>query len=993
MSDLMRIFVSLALVAVSTYASMAQRVVMSGILRQGGYSYVDGSRVHPDSLLIEGRIVESLVKRDLIDAFMIPIDDDGNPGDTIKARARYAFTHSDHVRNMSYIEFMTERKDSTYVFEIGCPGYTSQTIVYKVERLGKRELKREMPLTELVREPHKLGEVEVVASKVKFFHKGDTLVYNADAFQLAEGSMLDALIAQLPGVELSSKGEIKVNGEKVETLLLNGKEFFNKDRTLMLENLGAYTVNNVEVYRGQTKLEKWIDDPNVKKHLTMNVKLKKEYSMGWLLNAEAGYGTEDLYTARLFASWFSSTTRLTLLGNMNNIGNNFDLSSPEYNVISFGGGMHASSGRSRYKSTGLDYSYDSPSQKSSMHGSLTYNGDNSTRITTTNRTNFFNTGDTYDYSYSGSGDKNMRIGTSHGLMFDLGRVNLSGNIDGSYITRDGTSSSLSASFNKEREDATVEFIENLYGSATAEELATIINRNVNRGNNDAKSGDVRLSTSTLYKVPGTSDMLSVVLGANYSISRNHSWNDYLINFGSDPNPSEHRRQYTDMPSNRNTNLTGSFTYTARIRNVSLDMGYECEYANMRDGTYMYALHRLEDMGIYGTLPPGYEATFDPSNSNTTRRTSVKNMLKPNLRYVNKFKNGYELNMFIMPSVGFVNRHIDYWRDSKSYNVRRSDFILSNISVNMSFGKNSFSHDGVSHNFTYSYSLSTGLPDLMSLIDVVDDSNPLYISEGNPDLRSSVSHNHMLGWGVSGHNMMSNTLSLSYSYENNSIVNGNTYDTATGVSRMRRYNVSGSNNISLSDYSHLAFGRNSSFTLSTSPSVSRRHSVDMLGTNGEDPSRTTADTWTLTGNMSLSWRSPGWKHMVSVMCGITNNRTRSAREGANNVNSVNLNYGLTGMCSLPGGVRINTDLSFYTRRGYGSKELDTTDVMWNLSASYTPKGNKWVFTVKGFDLLQSLSNVYYSVTASGRTVSYSNTLPRYVLFTAQYRLNLQPKKRN
>ncbi len=99
-----------------------------------------------------------------------------------------------------------------------------------------------------------------------------------------------------------------------------------------------------------------------------------------------------------------------------------------------------------------------------------------------------------------------------------------------------------------------------------------------------------------------------------------------------------------------------------------------------------------------------------------------------------------------------------------------------------------------------------------------------------------------------------------------------------------------------------------------------------------------------------------------------------------------------MCTLPGGFRINTDLNFYTRRGYGSRELDTTDAMWNLSASHTPKGNKWVFTVKGFDILQSLSNVYYSVTASGRSVSYSNTLPRYVLFTAQYRLNLQPKKR-
>ena len=134
----------------------------------------------------------------------------------------------------------------------------------------------------------------------------------------------------------------------MESLLLNGKEFFDKDRNIMLENLGAYTVNNVEVYRGQTKREKWIDDPNAQKHLTMDVKLKKEYSMGWLLNSEAGYGTEDLYTARLFASWFSNTSRFTLLGNMNNVGNNFNLSSPEHNVVSMGGGRSFTpSGRSR----------------------------------------------------------------------------------------------------------------------------------------------------------------------------------------------------------------------------------------------------------------------------------------------------------------------------------------------------------------------------------------------------------------------------------------------------------------------------------------------------------------------------------------------------------------------------------------------------------------------------------------------------------------------
>lgn len=87
-----------------------------------------------------------------------------------------------------------------------------------------RECERCRPLF-LERAPHKLNEVVVTASKIKFYNRGDTIVYNADAFQLAEGSMLDGLIAQLPGVELSSNGQIKVNGEFVESLLLNGKQF------------------------------------------------------------------------------------------------------------------------------------------------------------------------------------------------------------------------------------------------------------------------------------------------------------------------------------------------------------------------------------------------------------------------------------------------------------------------------------------------------------------------------------------------------------------------------------------------------------------------------------------------------------------------------------------------------------------------------------------------------------------------------------------------
>ncbi|MCM1050951.1 MAG: hypothetical protein NC349_03230 [Paenibacillus sp.] len=75
-----------------------------------------------------------------------------------------------------------------------------------------------------------------------------------------------------------------------------------------------------------------------------------------------------------------------------------------------------------------------------------------------------------------------------------------------------------------------------------------------------------------------------------------------------------------------------------------------------------------------------------------------------------------------------------------------------------------------------------------------------------------------------------------------------------------------------------------------------------------------------------------------------------------------------------------------------RELDTTDAIWNMRLTYTPRGGRWVFMLDGFDMLHQLSNVNYAINASGRTVTYTNALPRYIMLSLQYRLNIQPKKR-
>ena len=146
----------------------------------------------------------------------------------------------------------------------------------------------------LKRKAKVLSEATVTASKVMLVNKGDTIVYNADYFQLAEGSMLDELVSRLPGVKLESGGRITVNGNFVSSLLINGKDFFKGDVSVAMENLPAYMVNKVKVYQ-KTPDNAYITRDSCKAQVSdpwvIDVNLKRDYAQGWTANAEAGYGT------------------------------------------------------------------------------------------------------------------------------------------------------------------------------------------------------------------------------------------------------------------------------------------------------------------------------------------------------------------------------------------------------------------------------------------------------------------------------------------------------------------------------------------------------------------------------------------------------------------------------------------------------------------------------------------------------------------------------
>jgi hypothetical protein len=86
------------------------------------------------------------------------------------------------------------------------------------------------------------------------------------------------------------------------------------------------------------------------------------------------------------------------------------------------------------------------------------------------------------------------------------------------------------------------------------------------------------------------------------------------------------------------------------------------------------------------------------------------------------------------------------------------------------------------------------------------------------------------------------------------------------------------------------------------------------------------------------------------------------------------------------------MKMYSRRGYGSSELNTNDLVWNASLSRSFLKSRLTVRLEGFDLLGQLSSTVIFINGQGRTETVSNTLPRYAMLHLSYKLNKQPKKK-
>ena len=161
---------------------------------------------------------------------------------------------------------------------------------------------------------------------------GDTLVYDVSAFSLPVGSRLRELLARLPGVEVTADGTIKAQGLNISCLLLNGRDFFSGNRTIVLDNLPADVLLDIRVYERVKKDE---EDTGLRSHTerVMDLTTTPDNNRGWFADLTAAGGYDRRYSGNASASRFDEQYQHVITVALDNLPEAFGLGDSFYDKM------------------------------------------------------------------------------------------------------------------------------------------------------------------------------------------------------------------------------------------------------------------------------------------------------------------------------------------------------------------------------------------------------------------------------------------------------------------------------------------------------------------------------------------------------------------------------------------------------------------------------------------------------------------------------------
>ena len=884
-----------------------------------------------------------------------------------------------------------------------------------------------------------LAGATVTANVPKMVIKDDTVVYNADAFRVPEGAVIESLVEALPGAKIDDDGKVSINGKNVKRFKLDGRDFMTGNNDAVMKNLPSYVIDKVKAYDEKSDQSRLtgIDDGN--DDFVLEFVTKRSARNGIQANPDLGYGTDDRYGIRLTAMKPFGAMRYTFMGNANNVN--------DRNFSGRGGrGRGNNNGQRETKTAALDASYESGRYKNGGNlkwsGRVTWNRQDADNWNRTGSENFVlssrpGSGGAFSNSISQSYSRNNSWTGNMNPQWQLDSVTtLSFRPDVSLSNNDSRSFSTNASFKEDPFDYVTDPL-STDGLARMNSLELAVNGRQNKSMSTGSNTNIRADIQLHRRLNNKGRNASISTNINYRDGSNKNANLSMVHLfqqkdllGNDSTYQTNR--YTVSP-NDNFSYRLGFTYSEPLfiikpkpqpedtvqtqrqrgpfgnrnmrrmvgqQGVFLQLSYNYNYSYQKSDPLTYDLPDYTDEVFqtvlnnyrdFGFLPQDYERDYLSRDlSRYSERTEYQHQADVQLRLV---REKYNLNIGVQAQPQkshFIQQYLGQPVDT----VRTVTNLSPTMNLRYRFNQQT--------NLQVTFRGQTQQPSITQLLEIYDDTNPLNISMGNAGLKPSFSSNLGVNFQMMripklvedslGFMIPKNERNWSFSTNmnlqrtSNSIGNVVTYNETTGGRISRPENINGNWSINGGGSFNLGLDTLNRWDFSGGVNGSYRHQVGYVNLNRTAvPDRNVTHTYNLSPDVSLSFRNR-WLNF-SLNLRATYARTENELQASRNLTTWNFNYGGNCGITFPWETRLNTDFHCYSKRGYSDQTLNTNELIWNAQLSHSfLRGKKLTVMLQWYDILGQQTNFTRTVNANGWRDQEVNAITSYAMLHASYRLN-------
>ena len=884
-----------------------------------------------------------------------------------------------------------------------------------------------------------LKETVITANLPKMLVKDDTVVYNADAFRVPEGSVIESLVEALPGAKIDDDGKISINGKNVKKFKMDGRDFMTGNNDAVMKNLPSYVVDQVKAYEEKSDLARMtgLDDGN--DDFVLEFVTKRSVRKGLQANPDLGIGTDGRYGIRLTAMKPFGAMRYTFMGNANNVN--------DRNFSGRGGrGRGNNQGQRETKTAALDASYEN--KKVKWSGRVTWNHGDTDNWNKTASESFVNTrGGAFSNSISQNYSRNNNWTGNMNLQWTIDSVTtLSFRPDVSFQTSDSRNFSTSAAFNANPYDYVIDPL-SAEGLQKMNQKGLVVNSRQNKGlgYNDNKNVNGQLQ---IYRRLGSK-------GRNIALSTQFSWRDdsnqnaslsavYLYQqktqTGEDStyqtnrytSSADHQLSYslgityteplllfksqTEQQADGMPQMRGPFGGGGRgggrrggrsfgQQGLFLQLNYRYRYSHQKNDPSTYDFPDYSDeafasvlndyrewTALFGFLENPYESYLSQDLSRFSERTEHGHNADVQLRYIYN-KVNLSMGVSFQPE---KSHYIQQYLGRPVDTVRTVTNVSPTMDLRVRFNQQT--------NLQVTFRAQTQQPNITQLLDIYDDTNPLNITMGNPGLKPSFTTNLRANFQMmrqtkfvtdpeTGFQIPKNQRHWSFSANgswqttSNSIGNIVTYNEKTGGRITRPENINGNWNASLGLTFNVGLDTLNRWDVSGSINGRYDHRIGYVNLNRTaEPDRNVTHTYNLSPEISLSFRNSWLSFSLNER--TTYARTENRLQASNNLTTWNFSYGGNTKITFPWGTNLSTDFHVFSKRGYSDETLNTDEMIWNMQLSQSfLRGKPLTIMLQWYDILHEQTTFSRTVNANGWRDQEVNAITSYAMLHVSYRLNL------